>query len=302
MVKKYQEISLIEFQRRFQSEEDCRKRLFELRWPQGFICPCCGGQDYYNLPKRRLFQCKGCGYQASLTAGTVMHGTRTPLLKWFWAIYLVSTDKRGLSALALSKKLEISYWNAWTMLQKIRRAMRDRDTNYQLAGIVEVDDSFFGAPKEGGDKRGRGSSKTTVIVEASTNGEGIGYAKMTVVDNVDSATIEALVKADIMENQAVKTDGFPAYNIVGKIGYKHQREVVKGKKAHEVMKWTHILISNAKAFILGTFHGIGRKHLQTYLDEFCYRFNRRWWERQLFDRLVTACVTSQGIIFSELTQ
>ena len=302
MVKKYQEISLIEFQRRFQSEEDCRKRLYELRWPQGFICPCCGGQDYYNLPKRQLFQCKECGYQASLTAGTVMHGTRTPLLKWFWAIYLVSTDKRGLSALALSKKLEISYWNAWTMLQKVRRAMRDRDTNYQLAGIVEVDDSFFGAPKEGGDKRGRGSSKATVVVEASTNGEGVSYAKMTVVDNVDGATIEALVKADIVENQTVKTDGFPAYNIVGKIGHKHQREVVKGKKAHEVMKWTHILISNAKAFILGTFHGIGRKHLQTYLDEFCYRFNRRWWERQLFDRLATACVSSKGIIFSELTQ
>jgi len=302
MVKKYQEISLIEFQRRFQSEEDCRKRLFELRWPQGFICPCCGGQDYYNLPKRRLYQCKGCGYQVSLTAGTVMHGTRTPLLKWFWAIYLVSTDKRGLSALALSKKLEISYWKAWTMLQKIRRAMRYRDTNYQLAGIVEIDDSFFGAPKKGGDKRGRGSSKTTVIVEASTNGEGVSYAKMTVVDNVDSATIEALVKADIMGNQTVKTDGFPAYNIVGKSGHKHQREVVKGKKANEVMKWTHILISNAKAFILGTFHGIGRKHLQTYLDEFCYRFNRRWWESQLFDRLLTACVASKGIRFSELTQ
>lgn len=161
------------------------------------------------------------------------------------------------------------------MLQKIRRAMRDRDSKYKLAGIVEMDDSFFGSPKEGGDKRGRGSSKTSVIVEASTKGEGIGYAKMTVVNPVDSATIQDLVKTDVKENQIIKTDDFRAYNIVVKSGHKHLRELVKGKKAHEVLTWTHILISNAKSFILGTFHGIGKKHLQAYLDEFCYRFNRR---------------------------
>ena len=302
MKKPYQEISLLEFQKRYQTEEDCERRLFELRWPQGFICPGCGHQECYFVSKRKLYQCKKCRRQTSLTAGTVMRGTRTSLLLWFWAIYLVSADKRGLSALALSKKLGLSYWKAWTMLQKIRCAMRDRDSQYQLAGIIEIDDSFFGGPREGGDKRGRGSSKTAVIVEASTNGEGIGYAKMTVVDNIDGATIGALVKADIRENQILKTDGFPAYNVVGKSGHKHQRELVKGKKAHEVMKWTHILISNAKAFILGTFHGIGNKHLQAYLDEFCYRFNRRNWEPQLFDRLVTACANSPGICFAELTQ
>ena len=302
MDKNYKEISFFEFQQRFQTEENCRRRLFELRWPDGFVCPRCGGKDYYNLPKRRLFQCKECGYQTSLTAGTVMHGTQTSLLKWFWAIYLVSTDKRGLSALALSKKLEISYWRAWTMLQKIRQGMRDRDANYKLAGIVEIDDAFFGGPKEGGDKRGRGSSKVPVIVEASTNGEGIGYARMTVVDHVDGKTVKEIVKADIKEDQVIKTDGFSSYKIVKEEGHEHQREIVKGRKAHEALKWVHILISNAKAFILGTFHGVSKKHLQAYLDEFCYRFNRRWWENQLFDRLVTACATSRGIAFSELTQ
>lgn len=302
MEKCYQEIDLLEFQKRYQSEEDCQRRLFELRWPQGFICPSCGNQEYYFVSKRKLYQCKRCRHQASLTAGTVMHGTRTSLVLWFWAIYLVSTDKRGLSALALSKKLGLSYWKAWTMLQKIRRAMRHRDSNYKLAGVVEMDDSFFGGAKQGGDKRGRGSSKTTVIVEASTNGEALGYAKMTMVDNVDGKAIYALVKEDIRGNQIVKTDGFRAYNVVGKSGHKHRRELVKGKKAHEVLKWTHILISNAKAFILGTFHGVGKKHLQAYLDEFCYRFNRRHWEHQLFDRLVTACANSQGIRFAELTK
>jgi len=184
------------------------------------------------------------------------------------------------------------------MLQKIRREMRERDSKYKLAEIVAMDDSFFGGPKEGGDKRGLGSSKTAVIVEASTNGDGIGYARITVVDHVDSATIQGLVKAEVKKNQTIKTDGFRAYNIVGKSGHKHQRALVKGKKAHEVLTWTHILISNAKSFILGTFHGIGKKHLQAYLDEFCYRFNHRNWEQQIFDRLVAACVTSKGFCYT----
>lgn len=303
MKKPYQEISFLDFQKRYQTEENCEKRLFELRWPQGFICPNCKHQEYYFISERKLYQCKKCRHQTSLTAGTVMHGTRTSLLLWFWAIYLISTDKRGFSALAFSKKLGLSYWKAWTMLQKIRRAMRDRDSAYQLTGIIEIDDSFFGGSGQGGNKRrGRGSSKTSVIVEASIQGKAVSFAKMTVVDNVDGVTIDAMVKADIKKNQTVKTDGLPAYNIVGESGHNHQREIVKGKKAHEVLKWTHILIGNAKAFILGTFHGIGKKHLQAYLDEFCYRFNRRNWELQLFDRLVTACINSRGVCFAELIQ
>jgi len=161
MKKLYQETNLLEFQKKYQSEQDCEKRLFEIRWPQGFVCPSCGHHEYYFVSKRKLYQCRNCRHQASLTAGTVMHSTRTPLLIWFWAIYMLSTDKRGLSALSFSKKLGISYWRAWTMLQKIRSAMRDRDSKYKLAGIVEMDDAFFGGPKEGGDKRSRGSFKTS---------------------------------------------------------------------------------------------------------------------------------------------
>lgn len=231
-----------------------------------------------------------------------MHGTRTSLLKWFWAIFLMSTDKRGISALALSKKIEVSYWVAWTMLQKIRRGMKNRDSRYKLSGIIEIDDAFFGGPKEDGDKRGRGSSKTPVIVEASTSGGGISYARMTVVDKVDGNTVKEIVKTDIEEGQTVRSDGLNSYNVVKEEGYKHQREIVKGRKAHKVLKWTHILLSNAKAFIQGTFLGVDRKHLQAYLDEYCYRFNRRWSENQLFDRLVTACVSSPSIMFSELTK
>jgi len=305
MENQYREISFLEFQKQYKTQEDCEKKLFEIRWPHGFVCPACGHKKYYLISGRKLYQCENCKHQTSLTAGTVMHRSRTPLLYWFWTIYLVSTDKRGISALGLSGKLGLSYWKAWTMLHKIRRAMGDRDATYQLAGIVEIDDAFFGAAqkkKNTRKKRGRGTSKTAVLVKASLQGNAVLYAGMTVADKVDSQAINQAIKKDIKENQTVKTDGLPAYAVVSKSGHTHQKEIVKGKDAHEVLKWTHMLISNAKSFLLGTFHRMGKKHLQSYLDEFCYRFNRRNRESQLFDRLITACTISRAVCFAELTQ
>ncbi len=303
MKKPYEDVTLLEFQKKYSTEEQCAERLFRLRWPDGFVCPRCGHREYFNLPRRRLFQCKNnaCGYQASVTAGTVMHKTRTPLVKWFWAIYLVSTDKRGISALALLKRLQVSYVTAWSMLHKIRKAMRDRDSNYQLAGIIEMDDSYFGGTK-GGDKRGRGTRKTTVLIEASTYEEAMTYARMNVVDAVKSKHVLETINKDIQPNQVIKTDGFKAYTVVAGSGHGHHKEVVKGKKAHTVLKWVHIVSSNAKSFLKGTYHGTGERHLQKYLDEFCYRLNRRFWEGQLFDRLVTACASSSVIPYSELVK
>jgi transposase-like protein len=231
-----------------------------------------------------------------------MHKTRTPLRTWFLAIYLLANDKRGLSALQLSKKLEVSYYVAWTMLHKIRRAMRDRDQGYQLNGIVEMDDSFFGGGS-GGDKRGRGTSKTPVIVEASTHGDAVEFARMQVVEHVDKKSIAEIAQKDVMTGHTISTDGWPAYSVVEELGYQHQPWVnLTPEEIKIFLKWVHTLASNAKAFLLGTFHGIGKKHLQAYLDEFCYRFNRRKWEGQLFDRLVTACANSNGLTYSELTR
>ena len=194
MKKPYKNMSLVDFQKKFKSEKACRKRLFEIRWPDGFVCPRCGHNRYYDLPKKRLYQCKSCKYQCSVTAGTVMHRTRTPLLKWFWAIFLVSNDKRGISALQLSKKIEVSYWVAWTMLHKIRQAMKDRDASYQLAGLIEVDDSYIGGSSQGGGgKKGRGTNRTPVIVAASTDGKGIGYAKMEIVDSLNEGQVRKVL-------------------------------------------------------------------------------------------------------------
>jgi transposase-like protein len=298
MKKPYQDMSLPQFMSRFQTDAACRKYLVNLRWPEGFICPACGHRLAYELPKRRLFQCKACGRQASVTAGTVMHKTRTPLRTWFLSIYLLAHDKRGLSALQLSKKLEVIYYVAWTMLYKIRRAMSDRDQAYQLHGIIEMDDSFFG-----GDKRGRGTSKTPVIIEASTNDGAVGFARIRVVAHVDKAAIGEIVTKDVRPGQTIKTGGWRAYTAVWDKGYPHQPWVNLSPEEIKIfLKWVHTLASNAKAFLLGTFHGVGHKHLQAYLDEFTYRFNRRKWEGQIFDRLVNVCANSIGVTFAELTQ
>ncbi len=302
----YGQMGIIEFQRRFRTEAACRKHLLKLRWPEGFRCPRCGRRECFDLPKRKLHQCKSCGHQTSVTAGTVMHRTRTPLRKWFWAIYLVAGDKRGLSALQLSKKLNVSYYVAWTMLHKIRQAMADRNQLYQLRGVIEIDESFYGGKKEGGDKRGRGTGKVPVMIEASTfdcgdGGRGLGFARMRVVDRVDAATVESVIGEDVAAGQTVVTDGWPSYNVARRMGHDHHREVAEPGGSNAALKWVHILASNSKAFLLGTFHGVGKKHLQSYLDEFCYRFNRRRWEGELFDRLVTACANSTGVTYSELT-
>jgi len=156
-----------------------------------------------------------------------MHRTRTPLVKWFWAIFLVSTDKRGLSALALSRKINIGLKCAWTMLHKIRKAMEVRDSGYQLAGLIQVDDAFFkGGVNKGGDKRGRGTSKVPVIVMAAVKNEAITFAKMEVVDDVDGERIKSVLAEHIAPGQIVRSDGLSAYNVVKDLNMVHDKQVV----------------------------------------------------------------------------
>ena len=147
---KFKPPSILEFQERFATEEDCARFLFEQRWPNGWVCPRCGATKCYPIKKRGLYECSACRYQVSVTAGTVLHKTRTPLRLWFLAIFLDTTDKRGISSVGLGKQLGISQKKAWCMLHKLRRAMGERDGQYRLDGLVELDESFFGAPKEGG--------------------------------------------------------------------------------------------------------------------------------------------------------
>ena len=151
-------ISFKEFRQRFQTEEACEAFLFEQRWPEGFVCPKCGGRGCYRLHGRREYVCKRCRRQSSVTVGTVLHRTHLPLTVWFWAIYLIARDQRGISAIQLSRELEIAYSSAWYLLHRLRNAMGERDKDYVLSGIIELDDVYFGAPSSNG-KRGRGTDK-----------------------------------------------------------------------------------------------------------------------------------------------
>ena len=298
-MSKQKQMSLIQFQERFQTDESCREHLFKLRWPEGFVCPKCGHREYYSLPNRNQYQCKACKHQTSATAGTVFHKTHTPLRKWFWAIYLASHDKRGVSAQQLMNELELTYPTAWLILHKIREAMGQRDANYQLAGIVELDDAFFGAPTEDG-KRGRGADKTPVIAGVSLDKQGRPqYVKMSVAGSIDGKTIKEFAKTNIVPCSSVFSDGLRSYNALS-ADYNHNPLVFDLEKNPDHLKWLHIMVSNAKAFIGGTYHGLDDKHLQAYLNEFCFRTNRRKFKGQMFNRLVTACAHSNTITYKQL--
>jgi transposase-like protein len=292
-------ISFMEFQKRFTSEEACYQYLFVMRWPEGFCCPRCGQKEYYLVSKRRLYQCKSCNYQASLTAGTVFHKTHTSLQKWFWAIFLVATDKRGYSALALMKTIDVSYPTAWLMLHKIRAAMSDRDQMYQLSGLIQLDEAFFGGPDG---KQGRGTDKMAAYVAVSTTDEGKPrYAKIEATERVNKETALDFVTRTVSSGSTITTDGLNIYPQLNAKNYVHNRVLSSEAEADEKLRWVHTLVSNAKAFIAGTYHGLDKKHLQAYLDEFCYRFNRRAWQPQLFGRLLSACVNGPIVTYADLT-
>lgn len=296
------QISKIEFIKRFSTEEACEKQMYDMKWPNGYRCERCGGQQHSTVRTRKLplYQCNNCGYQATVTVNTVMEKTRTDLAKWFLAIYSAATDKRGYSATQLAKDIEVSYPTAWLMLHKIRQAMGKRDANYKLAGIVEFDDSYFGGPTEGG-KRGRGTDKAKVLVGLSTNEAGCPeFVKMEVINDVKGTTLLDFATRQIVEGSTIESDDYKSYRKLGDL-YDHQPQTYDPVENPEHLKWLHVIISNAKALIAGTFHGLDQTHLQRYLNEFCYRFNRRKHEGQGFFRLLAACISCPTITYAELT-
>jgi transposase-like protein len=278
-----------EYYNQFGTEEACRAYLFSKRWPAGFVCPKCGHCEYFDVKSRNKYQCKACNHQTTVTAGTIMEKTRTPLTKWFVAIYLVAEDKRGVSAMALQRKIGVAYFTAWTMLQKIRFAMGNRDEKYMLGDVVEMDEGFFGGTAEGS-KRGRGTEKTAVLVSVSLTEWGKPkFARMKILESVDGEAVKTFAKEHVKPGSEIKTDGLNIYKCLAKEGFSHTATPFDAKKQPEHLHWTHIIISNAKAFVQGTFHGLDAKHLLCYLNEFCYRLNRRYLAHDIFSHLANAC-------------
>ena len=268
--------SLMEFENRFGTVQGCQDYLFRVRWPDGFICPRCQGKETIAV-RDSLFHCKGCRKQISVTAGTIFHRSHLPLPVWFRAIWWVTSQKNGASALGLKRVFGLgSYETAWLMLHKLRRAMvrpgRDR-----LSGVIEVDETYIGGLEEG--LRGRQMErKTLVVIAAQVDGKRIGRIRMQQIPDASSTSLHSFIRSAIEPGSIVHTDGWDGYNGIEADGYRRKVTILKNckKPANELMPRIHRVASLLKRWLMGTHQGaVSHAHLDYYLDEYTFRFNRR---------------------------
>lgn len=290
-----------EFEEWFSSEKACREYLFRIRWPMGFYCPRCGHSKGW-LTKRGLYRCAHCDFQVSVTAGTIFQDTRKPLRTWFQAMWYVTNQKQGVSALGLQRVLGLgSYRTAWTWLHKLRRAMvrpgRDR-----LSGTIEVDETYIGGVQSG--KRGRGAAgKTLVLIAAQEDGRRIGCIRLHRVANASAGSLEPAVEEMISPGSTVRTDDWSGYRGLMKRDYEHR--VVRKETAvgENLLPLVNRVASLLKRWLLGTHQGaVKPSHLDYYLDEFTFRFNRRTSRSRgmLFYRLVQQAVSIDPVPAKEI--
>ena len=271
----------MDFQRLFPDDASCRAYLFRSRWPEGFRCPACGSGQATELPKRLLWQCVPCRHQVSITAGTVLHKTRTPLHLWFWAAYLTSTATPGISALQLQRQLGLSrYETAWMLLHKLRRAMVAPDRT-PLTGTVEVDDAYVGGTdslRTGG--RDVLGTAAIVVIAVEVRGSGPGRLRMEVIGDLSADALCGFVEDNVAVGSTVRTDAWQGFKRLATLGYNHESTSLRagrlrGVDGLAVLPRIHLVISNLKTWLRGTYRGVSEEQLQAYLDEFVFRFNRR---------------------------
>ena len=267
--------NLDEFEAMFPTDAACRDYLCQIRWPNGFCCPRCGGEKAYPIGSV-LYQCAKCRYQMSVITGTIFQDTHKPLTMWFRAIWWITGQKNGVSALGLKRILGMgSYQTAWSWLHKMRTAMvrpgRDR-----LTGVVEVDESYVGGEKPG--KRGSGAEGKALVVVAVEDkaDKGIGRIRMAIVPDASARSLTPFVKASIQEGSTVRTDGWHGYDLLKSSGYNRIVERKDSCVGDKPLKLAHLAVSLLKRWLMGTHQGAASvEHLAYYLDEFVFRFNRR---------------------------
>jgi hypothetical protein len=295
--------SLIEFQQRFADEAACAAYLREARWPGGFVCPACGGVRGWALAtKAWTHECAECHRQTSVTAGTVMHGSKLPLTVWFWAAYLMATHSNGISALQVQKQLGLgSYRTAWMLCAKLRRAMvaPGRDP---LTGLVEVDETHLphrsrNDPLSGGGGRSH-QGKILIAGAVEVQEKGPGRIRLSVIEDFSADSLHGFLRAAVAPGATAKTDGWSAYP--GAPGVSHDPHVIGPMAAHIVLPWVHRVFSNLKTWALGVYHGLRRRNIQTYLDEFVFRFNRRRTRHAAFRTLLGIGLVSKPVTYKIL--
>lgn len=302
--------TLAEFSRMFPSEKECSEYLFQIRWPNGFICPQCGSSGGYHLASRDHIECSNshCRYQSSLTAGTILHRTKQSIHTWFWAAYLLTNLTPSISAKQFQGQLGLKrYETAFCMLHKLRTALvaPERD---KLHGEIEVDEGYVGGKEEG--RIGRGAEKKQLVVcavelirwnEKQTKASRIrcGRVRLQTIPDASGSTLEGFVKLNTARGSKVFTDGWSGYSFLEENGFQH--EVRVQKRSDEPLKYVHRIISNFKTWLKGTYHGnMGEKHLQAYLNEYVFRFNRRFSQGKGFNRALGLAMELSGPTYEEL--
>lgn len=296
---------LLELEARFSTEEACRAYLFQLRWPAGFECPRCGGRKAW-LASEMLWECSGCHRQTSVTAGTIFQDSRLPLTLWFRAVWWVTSQKNGVSAMGLQRVLGLkSYKTAWTMLHKLRHAMvrpgRDR-----LQGRVEVDEAFVGGEEEGVHGR-QTESKAMIAVAVEEDGDGIGRIRMRCIPDASAESLMPFIEDSVEPGSMVHTDGWLGYQPLNVKDYRHKITFFtrNSKTASELMPRVHLAVALLKRWLLGTHQGgVSVEHLNAYLDEFTFRFNRRKSRSRgkLFYRLLEQAVAVEPVPYKSLVK
>lgn len=300
-----------EFIARFQTEDNCWSYLYKMRWPDGFFCPKCKCGNF-SITKRKLYECDDCGQQTSLTAGTIFQGTRKSLLLWFHVIWWVAVQKTGVSASNFQDFMGFgSYETAWTWLHKLRRVM-NRPERDKLKGNVEVDETFIGGvetgkKQDGKNKTGRGSTeKIIVVVATECNGKQIGRVRFKCIDSANSDNLMKFIEDNVACGSTVITDGWSGYFPLSESQtYIHEKKVISksNMEAHELLPHVHMVDSLLKRWMYGTHQGrISTKHLEYYLDEYAFRFNRKLSKHRgkLFYRLIQQAVATSPMTLKKI--
>src|SRR5436305_5389119 len=286
--------SLPEFEARFPDDAACARWLLAKRWPDGFRCPACGhDKGWEQARERTTVRCPACERQVSVTAGTVLHGSHLGLRTWFLAAWLMATHANGISARQLWRQLGLgSYKSAWLLVRKLRRAMVDPDRE-PLAGLVEVDETSIPFRAKGEPARpGRShDGKLLVAGAVEIKGEGPGRGRLVAIEDYSAATLGGFVAGNVASGSTVVSDGWAGYARLKDV--KHEPTVIGDTPAHLVLPWIHRVFANAKRWGLGVYHGLRQRHLQAYLDEFVFRFNRRRTPAAAFARLLGLAVALQ---------
>jgi ribosomal protein L37AE/L43A len=283
-------LGLAAFNVRYGSEEQCHAALIQMRWPDGFVCPKCGTRKHSYSAARRVFQCSACRAQTTVKAGTILHKSRTLLVKWFLAIYLLTQSKNDIAALELARQLGVKWDTAWLIKQKLMEAMRQRNHIYKLEGEVQIDDAYLGGEKPG--KPGRGAAnKTPFVIAVETRENKPVYTQLRRVSGFTSAAIKSYAAANIASGSRVTSDGLACFAAVTEAGMKHRAIVTgSGRPTAPEFKWVNTGLGNIKSAITGTCRSCSPQHADRYLAAYEYRFNRRFQLDKMLKRLTAAAM------------